>query len=85
MTLTSCAIKVLAFLARPNKVSKVRRYWNWYHHYVGRAAVACAVANVFVGLSVAREAATPGVFYGIFLAVWVIVSAVLEIRLWRAG
>ncbi|OEL21176.1 Cytochrome b561 and DOMON domain-containing protein [Dichanthelium oligosanthes] len=78
-------LQVLAFLARPDKGSKVRRYWNWYHHNVGRAAVACAVANVFVGLSIAHEAAAAGAFYGIFLAVWVVASVVLEIRLWRTG
>ncbi|RLN25667.1 hypothetical protein C2845_PM07G31290 [Panicum miliaceum] len=78
-------LQVLAFLARPGKGSKVRRYWNWYHHYVGRAAVACAVANVFVGLSVAHEAAAAGAFYGVFLAVWVLASVVLEVRLWRSA
>ncbi|CAO1944082.1 unnamed protein product [Urochloa humidicola] len=78
-------LQVLAFLARPGKASKVRRYWNWYHHYVGRAAVACAVANVFVGLSVAHEAAAASAFYGIFLAVCVAASVVLEIRLWRTA
>jgi hypothetical protein len=55
----------------------VRRYWNWYHHYVGRAAVACAMANVSVGLPVAREAAALGMFYDSFLAVWVAASAVI--------
>jgi hypothetical protein len=78
-------LQVLAFLARPGKESKLRRYWNWYHHYVGRAAVACAVANVFVGLSVSREAAAAGAFYGVILAVLVLASAVLEVRLWRAA
>ncbi|PAN27095.1 hypothetical protein PAHAL_5G058700 [Panicum hallii] len=78
-------LQVLAFLARPGKGSKVRRYWNWYHHYVGRAAVACAVANVFVGLSVAHEASAAGAFYGVSLAVWVLASVVLEVRLWRSA
>ena len=78
-------LQVLAFLARPGKETKVRRYWNWYHHYVGRAAVACAVANVFVGLSVAHEASAAAAFYGVFLAAWVLASAVLEVRLWRSA
>jgi hypothetical protein len=78
-------LQVLAFLARPDKGSKVRRYWNWYHHYVGRAAVACAIANVFIGLSIAHEAAALSAFYGIFLAVWVLASVVLEVRLWRTA
>ncbi|CAO2182059.1 unnamed protein product [Urochloa humidicola] len=76
-------LQVLAFLARPGKGSKVRRYWNWYHHYVGRAAVACAVANVFVGLSIAHEEAAAAAFYGVFLGVCVVAAAVLEVRLWR--
>lgn len=70
-------------MARPDKGSKVRRYWNWYHHYVGRAAVACAVANVFIGLSIAHEATALRAFYGVFLAVWVVASVVLEVKLWR--
>ncbi|CAL4972684.1 unnamed protein product [Urochloa decumbens] len=78
-------LQVLAFLARPGKGSKVRRYWNWYHHYVGRAAVVCAVANVFVGLSIAHEAAAASAFYGVFLAVCVVASVVLEVRLWRSA
>ncbi|GJM92313.1 hypothetical protein PR202_ga08775 [Eleusine coracana subsp. coracana] len=78
-------LQVLAFLARPGKASKVRRYWNWYHHYVGRAAVACAVVNVFIGLSIAHESAARAALYGIFLAAWVFASVVLEIRLWRTA
>ncbi|KAG0540535.1 hypothetical protein BDA96_03G417700 [Sorghum bicolor] len=78
-------LQVLAFLARPDKGSKVRRYWNWYHHYVGRAAVACAVANVFIGLSIAHEATELSAFYGVFLAVGVLASVVLEVRLWRTA
>ncbi|OAY69316.1 Cytochrome b561 and DOMON domain-containing protein, partial [Ananas comosus] len=72
---------VLAFLIRPGKASKVRRYWNWYHHYVGRAAVACAIANVFVGLSLAHELSSWSVFYGIFIGVWAFACVVLEVKL----
>ncbi|KAJ1286617.1 hypothetical protein BS78_03G366000 [Paspalum vaginatum] len=86
VTILVCGcLQVLAFLARPDKSSKVRRYWNWYHHNVGRAAVIFAIANVFIGLSIAHEAAALSAFYGIFLAVWVIASLVLEVRLWRTA
>ncbi|OAY77904.1 Cytochrome b561 and DOMON domain-containing protein [Ananas comosus] len=74
-------LQVLAFLIRPGKASKVRRYWNWYHHYVGRAAVACAIANVFVGLSLAHESSSWSVFYGIFIGVWAFACVVLEVKL----
>ncbi|KAJ3675386.1 hypothetical protein LUZ60_004428 [Juncus effusus] len=32
-------LQVLAFLAWPDKTSKVRKYWNWYHHNIGRLAI----------------------------------------------
>lgn len=70
----------MAFLIRPDKSSKIRRYWNWYHHYVGRAAIALAVANIFLGLSVAHEDGSWTVGYVIFLVVWVIASLLLELK-----
>ncbi|KAL5226256.1 hypothetical protein ABZP36_014521 [Zizania latifolia] len=76
-------LQVLALLLRPDKSSKVRRYWNWYHHYVGRAAVACAAVNIFIGLSIAHEVAAARLSYGIFLAVLAVVLVFLEVKLWR--
>uniref|UniRef100_J3L6P2 Cytochrome b561 and DOMON domain-containing protein n=2 Tax=Oryza brachyantha TaxID=4533 RepID=J3L6P2_ORYBR len=76
-------LQVLAFLARPDKSSKVRRYWNWYHHYVGRAAVACAAVNIFIGLHIAHEGNATRVAYGIFLAVLALIAVFLEVKLWR--
>ncbi|RRT42746.1 hypothetical protein B296_00056894 [Ensete ventricosum] len=73
-------LQVMAFLVRPDKSSKIRRYWNWYHHYVGRAAIASAVANIFLGLSVAHEDGSWTVGYVIFLLVWVIASLLLEVK-----
>ncbi|KAJ8476415.1 hypothetical protein OPV22_020142 [Ensete ventricosum] len=40
---------------RPGKASKVRKHWNRYHHYAGRAAVVCAVANIFYGFTIFME------------------------------
>ncbi|XP_073002963.1 cytochrome b561 and DOMON domain-containing protein At3g07570-like [Typha latifolia] len=74
------SLQVLAFLARPDKTSKVRKYWNWYHHYIGRTAIACAIANIFFGLAIASEEKSWSVGYGVFLAVWVIASVILEVR-----
>ncbi|CAL9203012.1 unnamed protein product [Musa hybrid cultivar] len=74
------SLQVMAFLIRPDKSSKIRRYWNWYHHYVGRAAIALAVANIFLGLSVAHEDRSWTVGYVIFLVVWVIASLLLELK-----
>ncbi|KAM0940106.1 putative cytochrome b561/ferric reductase transmembrane [Dioscorea sansibarensis] len=72
----------MALVVRPEKSSKVRRYWNWYHWYVGRAAIACAIGNIFLGLSLAHEAKSFTIAYVIFLAVLVLVSLLMEIRMW---
>ncbi|KAJ0977141.1 hypothetical protein J5N97_012615 [Dioscorea zingiberensis] len=76
------SLQVMAFLVRPEKTSKVRRYWNWYHWYVGRAAIVCAMVNIFHGLSLAHEANSFTIGYGIFLGFLALVSFVMEIRMW---
>jgi hypothetical protein len=71
---------VLAILARPDKTSKARRFWNWYHHNIGRAAILLAMGNVFLGLSIAQEISAYIVSYGVFAAVWVIAVVAFEIK-----
>jgi hypothetical protein len=78
---TNC-LKVTAFLARPNKTSKVRKYWNWGHHNFGRLAIAFAIANIFLGLSLAEESNSWYVGYGVFLGIWVVTAILLEVRHW---
>ena len=74
-----CAcLQVMAVLARPAKETKARRYWNWYHHSVGRAAVVLGVANVFYGLSLANERQEWSYVYGVFIGVFAVVCLVLE-------
>ncbi|KAF8664004.1 hypothetical protein HU200_055020 [Digitaria exilis] len=46
---------------------EARRYWNLYHHSVGRVAVALGVANVFYGLSLANERQEWSYVYGVFI------------------
>ncbi|KAF8704258.1 hypothetical protein HU200_031757 [Digitaria exilis] len=72
--------QVLAILARPDKTSKVRRFWNWYHHNIGRAAILLAIGNVFLGLSIAQEISAYIVSYGVFVAVWVVAVAAFEMK-----
>ncbi|XP_078172443.1 cytochrome b561 and DOMON domain-containing protein At3g07570-like [Carex rostrata] len=75
-------LQLTAFLARPNKTSKVRKYWNWYHHNIGRFALSFAIGNIFLGLSIAEESKSWFIGYGVFLGVWVLIAALLEIRYW---
>lgn len=74
-----CAfLQLTALLARPAKETKARRYWNWYHHGVGRAAVVLGVANVLYGLSLASERQEWSYVYGILVGVFLVVCLVLE-------
>jgi hypothetical protein len=75
-----CDPQVLAILARPDKTSKVRRFWNWYHGSIGRVAILLAIGNVFLGLSIAQEISAYIVSYGVFVAVWVLAVASFEIK-----
>ncbi|OVA14694.1 Cytochrome b561 [Macleaya cordata] len=42
-------LQVLAFFLQPNKDSKIRRYWNWYHHWVGRLLLILGAVNIIIG------------------------------------
>uniref|UniRef100_A0ACD5US25 Uncharacterized protein n=1 Tax=Avena sativa TaxID=4498 RepID=A0ACD5US25_AVESA len=78
--LSTASLQVTAVLARPDKMSKVRRFWNWYHHNIGRAAILLAIANVFLGLTIAKEVSAYIVSYGVFVAVWVMAVAAFEFK-----
>ncbi|KAG8054366.1 hypothetical protein GUJ93_ZPchr0001g29319 [Zizania palustris] len=78
IVLVCACLQVLAVLARPIKESKARKYWNWYHHYVGRAAVILGVGNIFYGLSLAKEGQEWSYVYGIFVGICAVVYLVLE-------
>ncbi|CAA6667734.1 unnamed protein product [Spirodela intermedia] len=78
--LVSGSLQVVALLVRPKKTAKVRKYWNWYHHYLGRIAVAFAAGNIFYGLSLADEKSSWTIGYAVFLGLWFLLSLILEIR-----
>ncbi|KAL5728370.1 hypothetical protein ACHQM5_001462 [Ranunculus cassubicifolius] len=76
------SLQVIAFLARPDKGTKTRKYWNWYHYTVGRVLIILAVANVFYGIHVGNEHNGWNVGYGLTFAFLVVVAVVLEVGLW---
>lgn len=71
----------MAILIRPDKDSKVRRYWNWYHHNVGRVLIILAAFNVFYGVYLANGGSEWNVTYGIFLGIIVTIALILELKL----
>ncbi|KAM5562879.1 cytochrome b561 and DOMON domain-containing protein [Rosa sericea] len=75
-------LQVMAFLARPDKVSKARKYWNWYHQSVGRLLIILAVANVFYGIHLGKEGTGWNAGYGGVLAILVVIAVILELKLW---
>lgn len=77
-------LQVLAVFWRPKKETKVRMYWNWYHHLVGSLAIFLAIVNIFVGLNMAHSEQSFRVGTVTLLAILVAAFIILEIvQCWR--
>ncbi|XP_051132888.1 cytochrome b561 and DOMON domain-containing protein At3g61750 isoform X2 [Andrographis paniculata] len=46
-------LQVCAFFTRPSKNSKYRKYWNWYHNWMGRLCLFFAAVNIVLGIHIA--------------------------------
>lgn len=77
------SLQVMAFLARPGKMSKVRKYWNWYHHNVGRVTIILAIANIFYGIHLGEKGNSWNAGYGVILSILLLIAAVLEVGMWN--
>ncbi|KZV32205.1 hypothetical protein F511_29780 [Dorcoceras hygrometricum] len=73
-------LQVIAFLARPDKTSKVRKYWNWYHFIVGRVLIFAAAVNVFYGIHLGKAGAGWNAGFACVLVLLFIITLVLELR-----
>ncbi|KAF8380046.1 hypothetical protein HHK36_027516 [Tetracentron sinense] len=78
-------LQVIAFFLRPNKDSKIRKYWNWYHHWVGRFALFFGAVNIVLGIHVGGAGDSWKIGYGFLLAINLIAVIVLEALLWIRG
>ncbi|GAB4841543.1 hypothetical protein Ancab_022257 [Ancistrocladus abbreviatus] len=76
-------LQATAILIRPQKGSKVRKYWNWYHLFTGRILIIFAVANIFYGIHLGREGVGWNAAYGIILAILFILAIVLHFTMRR--
>jgi hypothetical protein len=72
----------MALLARPDKESKLRKYWNWYHHTVGRILIIFTIANIFYGIRLGETGKSWSAGYGVVLVVLFIITVALELRFW---
>ncbi|KAF1863640.1 hypothetical protein Lal_00030709 [Lupinus albus] len=80
--LVLACLQMMAILARPKKESKARKYWNLYHHNIGRVLIILAIANIFYGIHLGREGSGWKVGYGIVLAILLFIAIIFETRLW---
>ncbi|XP_061349923.1 cytochrome b561 and DOMON domain-containing protein At3g07570-like [Gastrolobium bilobum] len=80
--LVLACLQIMAFLGRPNKESKVRKYWNLYHHNIGRVLIILAIANIFYGIYLGKEGSAWLVGYGIVLALLLSIAVFFKIRPW---
>ncbi|EOX95709.1 PREDICTED: cytochrome b561 and DOMON domain-containing protein At3g61750 [Theobroma cacao] len=71
-------LQIMAFFLRPNKDSKYRRYWNWYHHWFGRMALFFGALNVILGIQLAGAGNDWKIGYGFLLAITLIAVILLE-------
>ncbi|KAG2599807.1 cytochrome b561 and DOMON domain-containing protein At3g61750-like [Panicum virgatum] len=75
-------LQILAIFLRPNKDSKYRKFWNWYHHWVGRLALFFAAINIVIGIKVGTAGNSWKIGYGFNLAILLITIIALEVLLW---
>lgn len=76
-------LQVLALLFRPSIDAKTRKYWNWYHHNVGRLMILFAIVNIFYGIHLAKAGSSWNVGYGVILGIFAITNVILEFRMLR--
>lgn len=74
--------QVLALVLRPHKDAKVRKYWNWYHRWVGRIALLLACVNIFLGFSFEKGPNKLKLTYIVFLALTLVAFVILETIYW---
>ncbi|OMO64302.1 Cytochrome b561, eukaryote [Corchorus capsularis] len=72
-------LQIMAFFLRPNKDSKYRRYWNWYHHWFGRMALFFGALNVILGIQYGGAGDDWKIGYGFLLGLTLLVVILLEV------
>lgn len=70
--------QVSAYCLRPHKDAKIRKYWNWYHHWVGRLLLFLAAVNIVLGIQIGGAGNIWKVGYGVVLSVILVTVAVLS-------
>ncbi|KAI9073214.1 hypothetical protein K1719_044823 [Acacia pycnantha] len=72
-------LQILAFFLRPDKDSKIRMYWNWYHGWFGRLALFFAALNIVLGMKAAGAGSDWRIGYGFLLSIIIVAVIVFEV------
>ncbi|XP_042505780.1 cytochrome b561 and DOMON domain-containing protein At3g61750 [Macadamia integrifolia] len=74
-------LQILAFFIRPDKDSKFRKFWNWYHQWFGRFALFFGVLNIALGIQNGGAGSFWVAGYWVLVAVLLITVIILEVLL----
>lgn len=74
--------QVIAFFLHPNKDSQNRKYWNRYHHWLGRLCLFLAAVNIVFGIEIGGTNISWKVIYGAIISIILITATFLEIMMW---
>ncbi|KAK4483537.1 hypothetical protein RD792_010735 [Penstemon davidsonii] len=80
-------LQVLAFFTRPSKDNKYRKYWNWYHNWLGRICLLFGAVNIVLGIHIAGSGEAWKIGYGFLVGSVLVICIVLEalLRLKRSN
>ncbi|GFZ01009.1 hypothetical protein Acr_14g0006440 [Actinidia rufa] len=71
-------IQIMAFFARPDKGSKILKYWNWYHYWFGRIAIFFGNINIVLEIQIGNTGNEWKAGCGFLLGTVLIATIVLE-------
>ncbi|KAL8541029.1 hypothetical protein ACS0TY_002353 [Phlomoides rotata] len=78
LVLVMTILQVFAFFTRPSTDSKYRRYWNWYHKWLGGICLFFGAVNIVLGINIAGAGEAWNIGYGFLLASILVIVVVFE-------
>lgn len=76
------SLQIVALCARPDKESKVRTLWNWYHRIIGQILLLLAAINILIGIQLASAGPSWKAGYGLILFLTLVSFIILELVYW---
>lgn len=68
-------IQILSLVARPSPTHKLRKYWGYWHRWIGRCTALLAIANIYYGIYyVAHLRSWAGAVYSVVLGIIVLLA-----------